>query len=79
MPGIEETYMSVGAVSAASIEPIVYDVPTAAQALRVSVHLIRKLVYNGALPAARVGDRVLIRRQDLDAFLASRVRSVEAS
>ena len=62
-------------VSAASVEPIVYDVPTAAQALRVSVHLIRKLVYNGSLPAVRVGDRVLIRRQDLDAFLASRVRS----
>jgi excisionase family DNA binding protein len=60
-------------VAVASVEPIVYDVPTTAQALRVSVHLIRKLVYTGAPPAARVGDRVLIRRQDLNAFLEASV------
>jgi excisionase family DNA binding protein len=61
-------------VAAQTVDPIVYDVPTAAQALRVSVHLVRKLVYTGALPAARVGDRVLIRKQDLNEFLEASVR-----
>lgn len=60
-------------MSTASIEPIVYDVPTAAQALRISVALVRKLVHTRALPVARVGDRVLIRRQDLNAFLEASV------
>ena len=57
-----------------SAEPIVYDVPTAAQALRVSTHLVRKLISTGALPVAQVGDRVLIRRQDLNEFLEASVK-----
>jgi excisionase family DNA binding protein len=60
-------------MSIASIEPIVYDVAAAAHALRISVALVRKLVHTRALPVARVGDRVLIRRQDLNAFLEASV------
>ena len=52
-----------------TIEPLVYSVDEAAQAIRVSPGMIRKLIATGALQASRVGDRVLVRREALKALL----------
>jgi excisionase family DNA binding protein len=54
------------------IEPLVLDVPEVARAMRVGVSSIRKMITEGKLKSIRVGDRVLVRRIDLEAFLADR-------
>jgi excisionase family DNA binding protein len=59
-------------MAAVAIEPLVYDVPQAAQALQVHPMTIRNLVKRGELPAVRIGDRVMIARDALRAFVGSR-------
>ncbi|MDB5616229.1 helix-turn-helix domain-containing protein [Tardiphaga sp.] len=51
-------------------------VPEAADYLRISVATVWRLLRNKMLARARIGGRVVIRRVDLDAFLA---RAVEAA
>jgi excisionase family DNA binding protein len=53
----------------ASVESLVYSVNQAAEALQVCTNTIRNLIRRGELPASRVGDRVMIKRQALTAFL----------
>lgn len=52
-----------------AIEPLVYNVPQAAQALQVCPNTIRNLIRRGELPASKIGDRVLIRREAVATFL----------
>lgn len=56
-------------MASVAIEPLVYDIPQAAQALQVCPNTIRNLIRRGELPASKVGDRVMIRRQALATFL----------
>jgi excisionase family DNA binding protein len=49
-----------------------YSVQDAADVLRVSRQTIYRQIYTGDLRSFRVGDRRLIRRDDLEAFLLSR-------
>jgi excisionase family DNA binding protein len=46
----------------------------AATFLSVSADTIRRLIKNGALPHARIGNSIRIRRADLVGFLDSQVR-----
>ena len=59
-------------MASVAIEPLVYDISQAAQALQVCQNTIRNLIRRGELPASKVGDRVMIRRQALSAFLDER-------
>jgi len=59
-------------MASVAVEPLVYNVPQAAQALGVHPMTIRNLVKRGELPAVRVGDRVLIARDALRAFVGSK-------
>jgi excisionase family DNA binding protein len=49
----------------APVRPIVYDIPSAAQALLLSVSTVRKLIRRGLLPVSRIGDRVLIQEKSM--------------
>ncbi len=49
--------------------PAFLDVPGAAAFSTLSPSLIRKLTREGAIPSHRVGRRVLIARDELDAFI----------
>lgn len=55
-----------------NVSPLAYSVPEAAEAIRVSPNLIRRMIRDGALAAARVGNRVLVRREDLARLLESK-------
>ena len=59
-------------MASVAVEPLTYNVPQAAQALGVHPMTIRNLVKRGELPAVRVGDRVLIAREALRAFVGSK-------
>ena len=59
-------------MASVAIEPLVYNVPQAAQALQVHPMTIRNLVKRGELPAVRVGDRVMISRDALLEFVGSK-------
>lgn len=39
--------------------------------LSVSVKSVRRMIWNGALPASKVGTRVVILESDLNAFVSS--------
>lgn len=56
-------------MASVAIEPLVYDVPQAAQALQVCPNTIRNLIRRGQLPAVRIADRVMIRRDAVTTFL----------
>jgi excisionase family DNA binding protein len=56
-------------MSTAAIEPIAYSVKEAASALRVHPNTIRNLIRDGELTAARIRDRVIIRRESLEQLL----------
>jgi excisionase family DNA binding protein len=54
------------------LEPLVLDIPEVARALRVGVSTVRKMITAGKLKSIRLGDRHLVRVEDLRAFLAER-------
>jgi excisionase family DNA binding protein len=56
-----------------TIEPMVLDVNDDARALRLGASTVRAMLTKGELPSVRIGDRRLIRVEDLRAFLAERV------
>jgi excisionase family DNA binding protein len=45
-----------------------------AEELRVSPSMVRKLIAVDGLPHVRLGSRVIVPREDLEAWLAKRVR-----
>lgn len=53
------------------ITPMTVDVPNAAALIGVSVQTIYRAVQRGQLARLKLGHRTLIRRSDLEAFLAS--------
>lgn len=55
--------------------PMLYSVASAATALSVAARTIRNYIDQGNIPALRVGARVLIRREDLEAFIDSLPRN----
>jgi excisionase family DNA binding protein len=55
-----------------NVSPLAYSVTEAAEAIRVSPNLIRRMIREGALASARVGNRVLVRREDLARLLESK-------
>ena len=55
------------------LHPIM-DIEQAAEYLRVSKQLIRKLIKSGDLPSAHVGRRVLLRRKDIDKYIENRIK-----
>lgn len=59
-------------MASVAVEPLVYNVPQAAQALQVHPMTIRNMVRRGELPAVRIGDRVLIARDALREFVGSK-------
>lgn len=52
-----------------AVQPLVYDIPAAAEALRLSVSTVRKLIRRDLLKVSRIGDRVLIQEKALLAVL----------
>jgi excisionase family DNA binding protein len=55
-------------------EPELLTVPEAAARLRAKPHRVYDLVEDGRLPKVKDGSRVLIKRTDLDAYLAASAR-----
>lgn len=53
------------------ITPMAVDVPNAAALIGVSVQTIYRAVQRGELTRIKLGQRTLIRRSDLEAFLTS--------
>jgi excisionase family DNA binding protein len=51
-----------------AIEPLLADIGEVALALRLGTSSVRKLIMNGELPSVRIGDRRLVRVEDLQAF-----------
>jgi excisionase family DNA binding protein len=52
-----------------SIEPAAVTIVDAGRYLGVSADTVRRLVRSGALPHARIGNSIRIRRADLDNYL----------
>ncbi|HXX33816.1 MAG TPA: helix-turn-helix domain-containing protein [Thermodesulfobacteriota bacterium] len=44
-----------------------------AKELKISIHTLRSWVYQGRLPFVHLGRRVLLRREDLEAFVDKNV------
>lgn len=65
----KRTTQTIKPVMPAAVRPIVYDIPSAAQALLLSVSTVRKLIRRGLLPVSRIGDRILIQEKSLVALL----------
>lgn len=61
--------MKVPGLSNNPVTPAAFTAEEAADYLRISRAGIYRLMKNGALPRAKIGDRTVIRRVDLDAFL----------
>ncbi len=55
----------------ATVERVLYTIPETAQAMGVSTRFVWSLVYSGKLPVKRVEGRVLVPRQQLEAWAAS--------
>jgi len=56
----------------AEIEPLVYNLSEVAQALRLGLSTVRNLVASGEMKTVKLGDRRLVRVEDLRAFLEDR-------
>jgi excisionase family DNA binding protein len=54
------------------IEPLVYDLGEVARALRIGLSTVRNLVASGDLKSVKIGDRRLVTREALSAFLGER-------
>jgi excisionase family DNA binding protein len=52
-----------------SLQPAAFSVQDAGMYLGVSADTVRRLVHAGAIPHARIGNSLRIRRIDLDAYL----------
>jgi len=53
--------------------PLLLSVPRAAELLGISKTTLRRFIATGALPTVRLGDRVLLRPEDLERFVYSRL------
>ncbi len=47
----------------------IFNVMEAAKFLKISPSMVKYLVYQGKLPAKRIGRRILLRRRDLRAYI----------
>ena len=56
------------------VQPVVLSIPQAGAYLSVSPDTVRRLIRNGAIPHARIGNSIRIRRADLDGYLERRSR-----
>ena len=55
------------------IEPVVLSICQAGAYLSVSSDTVRRLIRNGIVPHARIGNSIRIRRADLDGYLERQV------
>lgn len=55
-----------------TVEPAAVSIAEAGLYLAVSADTVRRLVRAGAIPHARIGSSIRIRRSDLDAYLEER-------
>ena len=55
---------------ALNVEPLAFAIPEVAQLLRVSPEFVRLEVRRKRLQATRLGSRVVIRRAEIDRYLA---------
>jgi excisionase family DNA binding protein len=53
----------------APVQPATVSIPDAARYLGVSADTVRRLIRGGALPHARIGNSIRIRRADLETYL----------
>ncbi len=60
-------------VPEAPIQPVVVNIAVAAQYLEVSPDTVRRLIRSGAIPHARIGHSIRIRRVDLDSYVTDQV------
>ncbi|HEY9346236.1 MAG TPA: helix-turn-helix domain-containing protein [Inquilinus sp.] len=65
--------MKVPGLSQNPVSPAAFTAEEAADYLRISRAGVYRLMRDRKLPRAKIGDRTVIRRVDLDAFLASAV------
>ena len=56
-----------------AIQPVLLSVPQAGAYLNVSSDTVRRLIRNGSIPHARIGNSIRIRRADLDDYLEGQV------
>ena len=56
-----------------AIQPAVLSIPEAGIYLNVSSDTVRRLIRKGAIPHARIGNSIRIRRADLDGYLERQV------
>lgn len=68
--------MKVPGLSQNPVQPAAFTAEEAADYLRISRAGVYRLMRDRKLPRAKIGDRTVIRRVDLDAFLA---RAVEVA
>ena len=52
-----------------NVEPLVYDLPEVATALRVCLGTVRNIIAAGELRSIRIRDRRFVRKADLQRFL----------
>ena len=55
------------------IQPVVLTIREAGTYLNVSSDTVRRLVRRGTIPHARIGNRIRIRRADLDGYLRRQI------
>ncbi len=55
------------------IQPVVLSIPQAGAYLGVSPDTVRRLIRNGTIPHARIGNSIRIRRADLDGYLEGQI------
>ena len=55
------------------IQPVVLSIPQAGAYLSVSPDTVRRLIRNGTIPHARIGNSIRIRRADLDGYLERQI------
>ncbi|MGL4964958.1 MAG: helix-turn-helix domain-containing protein [Inquilinus sp.] len=65
--------MKIPGLSQNPVPPAAFTAEEAADYLRISRAGVYRLMKDRKLPRAKIGDRTVIRRVDLDAFLASAV------
>lgn len=65
--------MKVPGLSNNPVQPAAFTAEEAADYLRISRAGVYRLMKNGELPRAKIGDRTVVRRVDLDAFLEASV------
>ena len=56
-----------------AIQPVVLSISQAGAYLSVSPDTVRRLIRNGTIPHARIGNSIRIRRADLDGYLEHQI------